>query len=50
MQTQDATVPASERIINRVWQPAVIVLGIGLTAAWAGILGYGLGVLIELVI
>jgi hypothetical protein len=33
-----------------IWPTAVIVFGIGLTAAWVGLLGYGLVKLIELAI
>jgi hypothetical protein len=35
---------------RRIWAPAVITFGFGLTAAWIGILGYGLFKLIELAI
>lgn len=39
-------VPKSALI--RVWPPAVVVLGLGLTATWMGLLGYGAVALTEL--
>ena len=40
----------SERRSDRhpIWPGAMIVLGLGVTAAWIGLLGYGLVKLIEL--
>lgn len=35
---------------RRIWPMAMIALGFGLTAAWVGLLGYGLYKLIDLVI
>jgi hypothetical protein len=38
----------SERAANDpMWPTALVVFGIGLTAAWIGLLGYGLATLIE---
>jgi hypothetical protein len=38
------------RIHNSIWPIAVITFGLSLTAAWIGLLGYGLIKLIELAI
>ena len=35
---------------DRIWPTAVIAFGLGLTAAWVGLLSYGLVKLIELAI
>jgi hypothetical protein len=37
-------------MIRRIWPTATIALGLGLTAAWVGLLGYGLYKLIDLAI
>jgi hypothetical protein len=55
MQTQAATamtVPALavKARLHQVWAPAVIACGLGLTAAWISLLGYGFVSLIELMI
>ena len=53
MQIQIAVVPTVSAAVgnptfnfHQIWTPAVIALGLGLTVAWASLLGYGL---IELV-
>ena len=54
MQTQTAiapislTAPAAGTLFHQIWPPAVIACGLGLTGAWAGLLGYGLVSLIAL--
>jgi hypothetical protein len=54
MQTQTAiapielTPPAAHAIFNQFWPPAVLAVGIGLTAAWITLLGYVLVVIMEL--
>ena len=45
-----APVPSADLFIRRIWPPAMIVLGLGLTATWISLLGYGLVTLIEFVI
>ncbi len=50
-QTLNASIPAAkpvEPLIQRIWPPAGIGLGLGLTAAWVSFLGYGLITLIGL--
>ena len=48
MQTQTAVAQtvlktaAADQLICRIWPPAMITLGLGLTAVWIGLLGYGL--------
>jgi hypothetical protein len=34
--------PAAQPLFHRIWPPAIIALGLGLTAAWTCLLGYGL--------
>jgi len=34
--------PAAQPFFHRIWPPAIIALGLGLTAAWISFLGYGL--------
>jgi hypothetical protein len=34
--------PVAEPFVRRIWAPAIIVIALGLTAAWVGLLGYGL--------
>jgi hypothetical protein len=53
MQIQTAAAPAIAAAVNdstlyfhQIWPPVVIAFGLGLSAAWASLLGYGL---IELV-
>ena len=41
---------APEPAIHRIWPVAVIAFGLGLTAAWMGLLGYGLFKIIEMAI
>jgi len=53
MQTQKAIgslalAPADDALFHRIWPRAIITLGLGLTAAWTGLLGYGLVRLIAL--
>ena len=43
-----APAPGADPLIRRIWAPAMIALGLGLTAAWACLLGYGLVSLIAL--
>ena len=42
--------PAVTPIIHRIWPVAVIAFGLGLTAAWICLLGYGILKLVELVV
>ena len=37
-----AIAPAKFALAQRIWPPVLAVLGLGLTAAWIGLLGYGL--------
>jgi len=49
--TADAHVEiAREPFFSRIWPPAAIAFGIGLTAAWTCLLAYGLVKLVELAI
>jgi len=41
-------VPAAQPLLQRIWPQAMIALGLGLTAAWTCLLGYGLVSLIAL--
>ena len=43
-----ATAPAATPVIHRIWPVAVIAFGLGLTAAWMGLLGYALVKIIEM--
>jgi hypothetical protein len=43
-----ALAPANDNLFYRIWPQAMIALGLGLTAAWTGLLGYGLVSLIAL--
>lgn len=45
---QTAPALATEPLFHRIWQPATIAFGLGLTAAWACFLGYGLVTLMML--
>ena len=55
VQSQTAPIPAAReftgaKLIHRVWPIALIVCGLGLSAAWAAILGFGLvSLIIEVV-
>ena len=49
MQTQATIAPTSSEAVTwplsklrNIWQPIVLALGLGLTAAWTSLLGYGL--------
>jgi hypothetical protein len=53
MQTQTATAPTTaaatnSALIDRIWPAAIIIFGLGLTVAWAALLGYGLVSIINL--
>ena len=53
MQAQTTIAPAAltptvNNYICRIWPRAVIALGLGLTVAWTGLLGYGVVSLIAL--
>jgi hypothetical protein len=53
MQTQTAIAPpalapADTALFHRIWPPAMIAFGLGLTVAWVALLGYGLVSIIEL--
>ena len=53
MQAQTAIIPAAlapadGNLFYRIWPQAMIALGLGLTGAWTGLLGYGLVSLIAL--
>ena len=43
-----ALAPADDDLFYRIWPQAMVTLGLGLTAAWMGFLGYGLVSLITL--
>jgi hypothetical protein len=53
MQTQTAiaatvdSASAAEPLFQRIWPPATLAIGLGLTVAWTGILVYGLAKLME---
>ena len=38
---------APEPVIHRIWPPLIIAFGLGLSVAWACLLGYGLVKFIE---
>jgi hypothetical protein len=42
------TAQARERVIRDIWPTATIAFGLGLTLAWACLLGYGLFSLVKL--
>jgi hypothetical protein len=53
MQTQKAIAspalaPADDTLFHQIWPQAMIAFGLGLTAVWICLLGYGLVKLIEL--
>jgi hypothetical protein len=48
--TGTSPAPADRTVVQRIWAPAVIAIGLGLTATWAALLGYGLLSLITLLI
>jgi hypothetical protein len=41
---------ATNPTIHRIWPPAVVVLGLGLTLLWTCVLGYGLIYLIKFIV
>ncbi len=44
------TAPAPDPLVLRIWPLAMVALGLGLTAIWISLLGYGLVTLIGVVI
>ena len=53
MQTQTAIAPTAQAtqtnaLFHRIWPPAIVILGLGLTAAWIALWGYGLVSLIKI--
>ena len=53
MHTQTAIAPSAQatqtnRLFDRIWPPAIIIFGLGLTAAWIALLGYELVSLIKI--
>ena len=49
--TADAhAAPTHAPFVRRIWPQAVIVFGLGITAAWICLLGYGIVKLIEMAI
>jgi hypothetical protein len=38
--------PPADRFIRRVWGPARVAMGLGLTAAWIALIAYGLVLLL----
>jgi hypothetical protein len=53
MQIQTTAAPASPAAVSladKILAPTTIALGLALTAAWVFLLGYGLVILIEIVI
>ena len=40
--------PASQPLVHKIWPPAMLALGLGLTAAWTCLMAYGLVSLIAL--
>jgi len=50
MQTQTAIAPVVTAFVRRIWAPAIIAFGLGLTVGWISIIGYALvSTMIELV-
>jgi hypothetical protein len=47
---ESPSVPAATVIVDRIWPKAVIAFGLGLTAAWICLLGYGIAKLVEMAI
>jgi len=45
--TEDADPIGLSLLFQRVWPPAIIILGSVLTVAWIGLLGYGIVTLIK---
>ena len=46
----ESATPAARPLFHRVWPAAIIALGLGLSATWTFLLGYGLVSVIALVI
>jgi hypothetical protein len=46
--TDATTAPTTISFIRRIWAPATVAFGLGLTVIWAVLLGYGLIKLIHL--
>ena len=50
MQTQTAIAPVVTAFVRRIWAPAIIAFGLGLTVGWISIIGYALvSTMIEIV-
>jgi hypothetical protein len=41
-QASDFKAVRSESFVHRIWPTAVVVIGLGLTVVWIGVLGFGL--------
>ena len=53
MQTQTAIGPTAQAtqtntLFHRIWPKTLVIFGLGLTAAWSALLGYGLVSLIKI--
>ena len=42
MQTQTAIAPVVTAFVRRIWAPAIVAFGLGLTVGWISIIGYAL--------
>ena len=42
MQTQTAVAPVVTTFVRRIWAPAIVAVGLGLTVSWISIIGYAL--------
>jgi hypothetical protein len=42
MQTQTAIAPVVTTFVRRIWAPAIVAFGLGLTVGWISIIGYAL--------
>ena len=42
MQTQTAIAPIVTAFVRRIWAPAIVAFGLGLTVGWISIIGYAL--------
>ena len=50
MQTQTAIAPVVTAFVRRIWAPAIVAFGLGLTVGWISIIGYALvSTMIEIV-
>jgi hypothetical protein len=45
---ETARVAHSSSLFQRIWLPAILILGLGLTVAWTALLGYVLALLVRL--